>query len=227
MKIFITGIDTDAGKTVVTGLIAKYLLSKNKKVITFKLIETGNDTDLSNDIKMHRRIMGQELNSFDLNGDTCPQLFKLPASPHLSAKLENSFVDIDMINKKLDNLDHKFEIVLAEPAGGLMVPLKDRYTNFDFIYESFSPVIVVTTSKLGSINHTILTINYLIQNGIEILGIIYNRIYDESEFIMNDTYEVIKNFYPTIPILNLNKVDLNNPPLINMDLLFTDFFDRI
>jgi dethiobiotin synthetase len=220
MKYFITGIDTDAGKSVVTGLLAKFLLSIGKNVITAKLVETGNTTGISHDITTHRKIMGQELNYLDYNNDTCPQLFELPASPHLAASLENSYIDFELINNKLMHLEEQFEIVLVEGAGGLFVPLKGKYTTFDFIVENYSPVIVVSTNKLGSINHTLMTVNHLLSSMVQVAGIVYNKIYDENPLITQDTEEYFKNYYETIPVIPVDKIDLKNPPTIDFTPIF-------
>jgi dethiobiotin synthetase len=79
-QFFITGIDTGIGKTVVTGLIAKYFLSIGKKVTTMKPVQTGC-TGIAEDILVHRSIMGVEPDRFDLEGITAPFVFKYPASP--------------------------------------------------------------------------------------------------------------------------------------------------
>jgi len=222
MFIFVTGIDTNVGKTIITGLLAKYLLSIGKSVITAKLVETGNTEGVSQDVTLHRILMDMELNFMDYNNDTCPQLFQLAASPHLAAKMENSEIDIELITNKLFNLQDQYEIVLVEGAGGLFVPLKGRYTIFDYIQESYSPVVVVSTNKLGSINHTLLTVNHLISSMVQVVGIVYNKIYNESELITNDTEHYLREYYPNIPVIPLEKINIEKPPLIDFSEIFSN-----
>lgn len=222
MFVFVTGIDTDAGKTVVTGLLAKYLLSIGKSVITAKLVETGNTEGISQDVTLHRIIMNMELTFLDYNNDTCPQLFELPASPHLAARVENSEVDIELITNKLFNLQEQYEIVLVEGAGGLFVPLKGRYTFYDYLQESYSPVVVVSTNKLGSINHTLMTVNHLVQSMIQVVGIVYNKIFDVNPLITEDTENYLREYYPNIPVIPVDKIDLENPPLIDFSAIFSN-----
>ena len=94
--IFITGIDTGAGKSIATGLIARYLYKNNKSVITQKIVQTGCEK-ISEDIALHRKIMGIDLNEDDKKGLTCPYTFKYPASPHLAAQMEQKEIDLDVV----------------------------------------------------------------------------------------------------------------------------------
>jgi len=160
--IFISGIDTDCGKTIVTGLLAKFLQKTGKKVITQKLVQTGC-SEISEDIETHRKIMNIGLLEEDKNHLTCPYIFQFPASPHLSAKIENTEIDIDKILNSTNKLLEKFDIVLIEGAGGLLVPITSNYSTIDFIAKNKYPIILVSSSKLGSINHTLLSLE-LIKN---------------------------------------------------------------
>lgn len=89
---FITGIDTDAGKSIVTGVLARDMRARGERVITQKFIQTGN-TGISEDIELHRRIMGIPLQREDLDGTTCPITFTYPASPQLAAEIDNREID--------------------------------------------------------------------------------------------------------------------------------------
>ena len=84
--IAVGGIDTDAGKSVVTGLLARHLLDQGKAVTTLKLVQTGC-TGMAEDIVQHRRLMGQALTDWDRDGTTCPYVFPFPASPLLAARM--------------------------------------------------------------------------------------------------------------------------------------------
>ncbi len=97
---FISGIDTDAGKTYITGMLAKRLMEKGHKVATQKFIQTGNDT-WSEDIEAHRKIMGIEMLPEDLDHTTAPVIFSYPASAQLAARIDGRDIDLDII-KKID-----------------------------------------------------------------------------------------------------------------------------
>jgi dethiobiotin synthetase len=192
-QFFITGIDTGIGKTVVTGLIAKYFLLIGKKATTMKPVQTGCD-GIAEDILVHRSIMGVEPDRFDLDGITAPFVFKYPASPHLAAELEGREIDVSSIDNSLKILDENFEVVLIEGAGGIYVPITRNYTTLDFIAQRSIPTIVVSSPKLGSINHTMMTLEMLKSRNIPVAALIYNMYPAEKEEISNDSINVIKHF---------------------------------
>ena len=101
---FVSGIDTDAGKTVATGWLAARLMEEGRKVVTAKLVQTGSD-ELSPDILTHRRLMGTGLLPADRDGRTMPETFRYPASPHLAAELDGRAVDFAKIEGALASLD--------------------------------------------------------------------------------------------------------------------------
>ena len=94
---FVSGSDTDVGKTIATGMMARYLQKKSVRVITIKLIQTGNPPGFSEDREKHRKMMGGIVFPEDEMLLTAPQIFKFPSSPHLAARLENRPVDVDAI----------------------------------------------------------------------------------------------------------------------------------
>jgi len=192
-KIFVAGIDTDIGKTYATGLLAKYFMLKNKSVITLKIAQTGC-VGISEDILKHREIMNILLCDYDKDGTTCPYVFKFPASPHLAAEMENQSIDPAKISNSIDILANNFNKLIIEGVGGLLVPLNDMQTSIDFIEKEKLAVILVSSPKLGSINHTLLSIEALKNRNITLLGIIYNCFGDFDNQIKNDSIKVFKSF---------------------------------
>ena len=154
---FVTGIDTDAGKSIVTGVLARALSARGERVITQKFIQTGCD-GLSEDIETHRRIMGIGLLPEDEDGTTCPIVFTYPASPHLAAAIDGRDIDLTLIGRSTEKLLQKYDTVLIEGAGGLYVPLSEAYQTIDYVAEHGLPVALVTSPRLGSINHTLLSL---------------------------------------------------------------------
>ena len=100
--IAITGIDTGVGKTLITGLFARHLRAAGHSVITQKLVQTGC-AGMSEDILLHRRLMGIDLTDADRQGITCPYVFALPASPHLAASAEGRVIDLDCVPLRRGN----------------------------------------------------------------------------------------------------------------------------
>lgn len=157
MKLFITGIGTDVGKTVVSAIITQAL-----EADYWKPIQAG-DLNQSDTHKIKAYISNSKTkfhgNSYSLN---------TPASPHLAAEIDGVTIDIKkIIEPKTDN--H----LVIEGAGGLFVPLNDTETIVDLIQHDYK-VVVVSRHYLGSINHTLLSIEALQNRNISIAGIIFN-----------------------------------------------------
>ncbi|MDC5089614.1 dethiobiotin synthase [Acinetobacter baumannii] len=191
---FVSGIDTEIGKTYATGFLAKLWTEQGKKVITQKLIQTGN-ADISEDIQKHREIMGQGWFQEDHDKLTMPELFSYPASPHLATRLDNREIDFQKIENATKILAERFEIVLLEGAGGLMVPLTTSLLTIDYVAQHQFPVILVTSGRLGSINHTLLSLEALKSRGLKLKALVYN-LKDESKdpLISQDTANYLKDY---------------------------------
>lgn len=190
---FVTGIDTDAGKSIVTGVLAREWNREGRRVITQKFIQTGCE-GISEDIITHREIMGTGLLPVDSDGTTCPIVFTYPASPHLAAEIDSRAIDLSLIKKSTDTLLDKYDTVIIEGAGGLQVPLCGEKTTIDYITEHSLPVILVTSPKLGSINHTLLALEALERRGIELAMLVYNLYPPTSELITDDTRSYLRNY---------------------------------
>ncbi len=191
--ICITGIDTDIGKSIVTGMLARFLLDAGKKVITQKLCQTGCEK-VSEDILTHRKIMGIDLQEVDRQGLTCPYIFPEPCSPHLAAQLAGQEIDCNRISRATTKLAEDFDYVLLEGVGGLLVPLLMDYTLIDYIQERNYPQILVSCSRLGSINHTLAALEISKSRGLDTLGIVYNRFMDSNDNIAKDSSKVFLHY---------------------------------
>lgn len=191
---FVSGIDTEIGKTFATGYLAKKWSSEGQRVITQKLIQTGNQ-ELSEDIQKHREIMQTGLFPEDIEKLTMPEIFSYPASPHLATKIDGREIDFDKIEHATATLMQRFDTVLLEGAGGLMVPLTDHLLTIDYIVKRKFPVILVSSGRLGSINHTLLSLEALKQRGLTLYALAYN-LNDESKdpLISQDTAAYLKHY---------------------------------
>jgi len=171
--IVVSGIDTGIGKTVVTGLLARWFKDSGIRAITMKMAQTGCST-MSEDIMEHRKLAGQEMVEEDAMGVTCPYVFGVPCSPHLAARLDGRLIDTEVIARAAEQLANDYSHVLMEGVGGLFVPLNDTTMVIDLIAEKNWPVLMVTGPRLGSINHTLAALEALDQRNIALLGLIYN-----------------------------------------------------
>lgn len=192
-RVFITGIGTNIGKSYATGWLANKLITDGEKVMTLKMIQTG-DVGYSEDIDLHRKIMGIPYTDDDKNFVTAPIIMSYPASPHLAAKLDNCNIDLSKIDKSLEILETKYETILIEVAGGLMVPITEDYLTIDYIKDKDYPVCLVTNGYLGSINHTLLSLESLENRGIELKYLIYNTFFDDDKIIAEETQKYLRKY---------------------------------
>ncbi|MEG1234510.1 MAG: dethiobiotin synthase, partial [Acinetobacter sp.] len=176
---FISGIDTGIGKTYATGYLAKLWNQQGTKTITQKLIQTGN-VDRSEDIEQHREIMQMGWFPEDESKLTMPEIFSYPASPHLATQIDGREIDFKKIENATQQLTENYSCVLLEGAGGLMVPLTTELLTIDYVAEKKFPVILVSSGRLGSINHTLLSLEAMKQRGLDLYALAYN-LNDESQ----------------------------------------------
>lgn len=190
---FITGIDTDAGKSYVTGYLASRLIKEGKKVVTQKFIQTGN-TGFSEDIDLHRRIMGIDMLPEDIDHTTAPVIFSYPASAQLAARMDGKEIDLNVIDQATEKLLSRYDVVLIEGAGGLMVPITDDFFTIDYVTTRKLPLILVVNGVLGSINHAVLSLEAIKTRGIELAGVIYNEHFDSDRIIGADTQAFLRRY---------------------------------
>lgn len=183
--IFITGIDTDAGKSYATGWLANYLSKQGRKVMTQKFIQTGN-IGRSEDIELHRRIMGLSTDT-EPYALTAPMIFSYPASPHLAARLDGREVDLEVIDRAREQLASQCDTLLVEGAGGAMVPISDSFLTIDYITTRKLDVALVTNGRLGSISHTLLSLEALASRKLNLRYLLYNTHFDNDPVISPDT----------------------------------------
>lgn len=221
---FVTGIDTGSGKTVATGLIARHLRKRGVNALTAKLAQTGC-TGVSEDVALHRRLMGIGLTPEDERGLTCPCVFPYPASPALAARLEGERIEASKIDGAFAGLASACDILVVEGVGGWMVPLSDSFLASDFVAERRWPVIIVSSPRLGSINHTLLTMEAVAAAGLEIVGIVYNAGVEAESAIAADTRSVLLKALQRIgrpgALVDIPKVpDFDDPPEVDFSPLF-------
>lgn len=213
---FVSGIDTGIGKTYATGYLAKLWRSQGQNVITQKLIQTGN-TDISEDIEIHREMMGEGWFEEDHSRLTMPEIFSYPASPHLAAEIDGREIDFKKIKCATQQLAESYEVVLLEGAGGLMVPLTTNQLIIDYVAQHKYPMILVSSGRLGSINHTLLSLEALKQRGLELFALAYN-LNDESQdpLISKDTAHYLKTYlaqhFPKAQWIDVPKIESFEKP---------------
>ncbi len=190
--LFIAGTDTGVGKTVVTGCLARYLTKKGYNVITQKWVQTGCNSNLSSDIKLHLKIMGRRISQIKpYLAYISPYVFRMPASAHLASRLEDERIDKNKIIRCFSVLSGAFDFVLVEGLGGVLVPFNNKELVVDIVRALDLPVLIVAGNKLGAVNHTLLTIEALKARKIKILGLVFNNLREENKQILEDNPRIV------------------------------------
>lgn len=219
-SFFITGTDTDVGKTLATALLTKYFSQKGMKTFPYKPIQSGaflrNGERIAPDVDFYETVT-----KLDLSEDVRKVLLLQASSPHLAAKAEHVVIDSSFIHDELERLHH-YDVVFVEGAGGLIVPItEDGYCMINLIQDLSLPVLLVARAGLGTINHTVLSIMAMKQFNISIAGVIFNRIHEEDLEMEVDNAHMITQL-TGVPVLGTipHFADIN--ALSEADLSFMD-----
>jgi dethiobiotin synthetase len=177
--LFITATDTGVGKTLIAGAIAKILRQKGKKVGVFKPVATSCKKTkqglVSEDAEFLAHCADSEFGIDIIN----PVTFKIPAAPFACEKAEGKKVDFGKIKAAYEQICKKSDSVIVEGIGGVRVPIT-KDTDVLSLAKAFNlPVVIIARSKLGTINHTLLTIDAVRRAGLSLAGVIING-YDEK-----------------------------------------------
>ncbi|MEG0843966.1 MAG: dethiobiotin synthase [Romboutsia sp.] len=198
--IFIVGTDTDVGKTFVTAGIVYNLKNAGYNVISFKPIQSGGT--VPKDCEYVKEICDMENSYREMNTYS----FIEEVSPHLAAKMENIKVDINKIVNQYKNLINKYDYVVVEGAGGTIVPLiENDYFIYDLIKDLDVDVVIVSRASVGTINHTVLTQEFLKLKNINTKGIFINK-YSQKSY-EDDNIKTVKNITQIDSIQVIRQID--------------------
>jgi dethiobiotin synthetase len=151
---FVTGTGTEAGKTVVAGAIARSLVADGVRVAVFKPAVSGLSDGGEPDHALLRRAAG----SGQVDDEIAPYRYEAPVSPHLGAELAGERIEPALLQKAVRRAAARADALVCEGVGGLLVPLASGYLVRDFARQLALPVVIATTPELGTINHTLMTI---------------------------------------------------------------------
>jgi dethiobiotin synthetase len=173
MQYIIAGIGTEIGKTFISSILTESLQADYWKTIQSGALDFTDSDTVKSLISNTKTVFHPE--AYRLNE---------PMSPHAAAAIDG--VEIELSKFQLPQTDNH---LIVELAGGIMVPLNDRETNIDLIKKLNIPVILISKNYLGSINHTLLSVEFLKMNNITLKGLIFNgeRNKSSEDFILNYT----------------------------------------
>ncbi|MDR3580015.1 MAG: dethiobiotin synthase [Oryzomonas sp.] len=171
--IFITGTDTDVGKTIVTAVLARLLRMRGVSVGVMKPVTSGC-REVDGELVSDDALLLCQAAAIPCESDVVPYLLREPLAPAEAAKIDGVRIEFARIRESFDRLATTYDFVLVEGAGGLMVPLAGGFLMADLARELDLPLLVVARPNLGTINHTVLTCFSAQQMGIPVSGVIIN-----------------------------------------------------
>lgn len=215
--VLVTGTDTDVGKTFVSGLIARQLVSHGVRPGVYKpacsgarLIDGLNCWDDLNTLS--------EASGIDDIDSICPQRFVAPLAPPVAARCENSTVDWQLIKSGFDAWRSRADFVLVEGVGGLLCPLTDSHSMADFAMWAGLPAVIVARVGLGTLNHTLLTVEAAERRGLVVDGVILNDPDNSAGSLAAETNVAELERLCSVPILGMvlfggRSIELREPVL--------------
>ena len=175
--LFITGTDTEIGKTYVAAMIARSLAAQGHRVGVYKPAASGCGVQAGTLVSDDAVTLWKAAGSPGTLEEVCPQVFAAPLAPHLAAKAEGKQLDLPLLRRGLDVWLDRSDVVLVEGAGGLMSPLGDDEYVADLAADLGFPLVVVARNTLGVINHVLQTLitAATFREGLPVAGIVLNE----------------------------------------------------
>ncbi len=198
MYIFVTGTDTDVGKSYVAKGICKELVKNGENVGYLKPFQSGVVEGVPLDM---------EIVNFNNNVNAkTSYITKTPCTPLISAEIDNVEYDLGKVSADYENLKKECENVVIEGSGGIYVPVKKGVLMADVIKQFKTPALIVARPNLGTINHTLMTIECLLNNDIRVLGVVISNYPDKTEDpVISRAKEMIEMFSGDVKVLDIIK----------------------
>lgn len=201
--IFVTGTDTGIGKTLIAASLAWKFSKSIRKICVMKPFATGIAVYSNNYNSEDLAILVRAIKLKEKQANLNPYFYPMPCSPYMASTLLHlKPPSLEFAIKKLKFLQKKYSYLIVEGIGGLMVPINHKHTLLDFIKLTKLGVVIVATPKLGTFNHTLLSVKICQTNGIPIKGIIVNNMPDPASQIEAETPRFIEEF-TKLPILGI------------------------
>jgi dethiobiotin synthetase len=182
---FVTGTDTEVGKTLVAGALILKLQSMGLKTIGYKPVVAGmhevEGVLVNEDIETLLMVSRREFPELKAS-DICPYFLKDAAAPHLVAAKEDVTLNMGVMINQYQSLQKKADAIIVEGAGGFLVPINEHQNLGDFAHKIQLPVILVVDIKLGCINHALLTAEAITQRGLQVFAWVANSTQPENEY---------------------------------------------
>ena len=204
--VFVTGTGTEVGKTVVAATIARTAAGRGERVAVFKPAVTGLDESGEPDHALLRRAAG----SSQADDELAPYRYGPPVSPHLGAELSGEKIDAARLLAGAGRAGDAADLLVVEGVGGFLVPLTLGYLVRDFARDLGFPVVIAGRAGLGTINHTLLTIEAVRSVGLDVLAVVLTPWPDEPSEIERSNRVAIARL-GGVGVECLAQLDLSEP----------------
>ncbi len=215
--VFVTGTGTAVGKTVVAAAIARTLLTDGERVAVFKPAQTGLDDPAETDLSLLRRAAGSTQNEDEIS----PYRYRPPVSPHLGAAIAGEEIDRRRLLAVARAAAAGADVLICEGVGGLLVPLAPDYLIRDLALDLHLPIVVAAAPGLGTINHTLLTIEAARRVGLTVLAVVLTPWPEQPSQLERSNRETIGSL-GAIAVKTLAPLELADPdswPALGLDRL--------
>ena len=204
--VFVTGTGTEVGKTVVAAAIARTLAATGREVAVFKPAVTGLEDPGEPDHALLRRAAG----SAQSDEQIAPYRYGPPASPHLAAALAGEEIDPDRLRAAAAEAGRDADALVCEGVGGLLVPLSSGYLVRDLAADLALPLAIAASPGLGTINHTLLTVEAARSAGLEVAMVVLTPWPPDPTEVERSNLETIASLAGVRPV-TLPRLDLQDP----------------
>ncbi len=206
--VFVTGTGTEVGKSVVAAVLARTAAARGLEVAVFKPAVSGLDdlVDAEADHALLRRAAG----SSQADDEIAPYRYGPPVSPHLAARLAGEAIDPERLRRAAAAARAGADVLVVEGVGGFLVPLRPGYLVRDFAVDLELPVVIAATPALGTINHTLLTIESVRAAGLEPAMVVLTPWPAEPGELERSNLETIAEL-GSVPVETLPWLDLSEP----------------
>jgi dethiobiotin synthetase len=204
--VFVTGTGTEVGKTVVAAAIARTVSSDGRSVAVFKPAVTGLEEGGEADHELLRRAAG----SSQSDDEIAPYRYGPPASPHLAAELADELIEPPRLLRAARRAGAREDFLVCEGVGGLLVPLAPGYLVRDLARELGLPLVVAASPELGTINHTLLTLEAARAAGLEIAAVVLTPWPDDPDAVARSNRRTLASL-GGLPIATLPRIDPQDP----------------
>jgi dethiobiotin synthetase len=204
--VFVTGTDTEVGKTIVAAALARTLAAEGRRVHVFKPCVTGLEEEGEKDHGLLRRAAGSDQSDAEI----APYRYQPPASPHLAAAMAGEEIDPGRLRAIAAAAAEGAEALVCEGVGGFLVPLAPHYLVRDLATDLGHPVVIAARPGLGTINHTLLTIEAVRAAGLAVAAVVLTPWSDRPTEIELSNRETIAAM-AAVEVLTLPPLDLSAP----------------